>query len=165
MEENEVGVGIAGANLPVRRRAKVFREEIESETRERHLTCPPNVFPGTAVNASLITGLNGPTGLAVGAVPEPSPWSTMACGGVVLLGIMLRNKHRIPSGQRYRVWRFARLRSPGRTSALRKLQGHANLNTRAGRSEDKPSRGRTLIDRADSQIAEDPERVSTAQGC
>ena len=84
---------------------------------------------GTAVNASLITGLNGPTGLAVGAVPEPSPWSTMACGGVVLLGIMLRNKHRIPSGQRYRVWRFARLRSPGRTSALRKLQGHANLNT------------------------------------
>jgi hypothetical protein len=33
-----------GANLPVRRRAKVFREEIESETRERHLTRPSNVF-------------------------------------------------------------------------------------------------------------------------
>lgn len=49
---------------------------------------------GTAVNASLITGLNGPSGLAVGAVPEPSPWSIMACAGVVLLGIMLRNKHR-----------------------------------------------------------------------
>jgi hypothetical protein len=32
VKENEVGVGIAGANLRVRRWAKVFREEIESET-------------------------------------------------------------------------------------------------------------------------------------
>jgi hypothetical protein len=32
-----------GANLRVRRRAKVFREEIESETKERHLTRPSNV--------------------------------------------------------------------------------------------------------------------------
>jgi hypothetical protein len=44
VKENEVGVGIMGANLRVRRRAKVFREEIESETKERHLTRPSNVF-------------------------------------------------------------------------------------------------------------------------
>ena len=37
-------MGIAGANLRVRRRAKVFKDEIESETKERHLTCPPDVF-------------------------------------------------------------------------------------------------------------------------
>ena len=37
-------MGIVGANLRVRRRAKVFRDEIESETKERHLTCPPDVF-------------------------------------------------------------------------------------------------------------------------
>ncbi len=35
---------------------------------------------------------------------------------------------------------------------------------RAGRSENKPSR-EDLTDRSDSQIAEDPESVSTAQGC
>jgi hypothetical protein len=44
VKENEVGVGIMGANLRVRRRAKVFREEIESEAKERHLTRPSNVF-------------------------------------------------------------------------------------------------------------------------
>jgi len=37
-------MGIAGANLRVLRQAKVFREEVESETKEGHLTCPPNVL-------------------------------------------------------------------------------------------------------------------------
>ncbi|HTD15624.1 MAG TPA: hypothetical protein VK673_10610 [Chthoniobacterales bacterium] len=54
---------------------------------------------GAAINAAFIpTGgaLVGPTGLAVvQTVPEPSPWSMIAVGGVVLLGIMLRKKHGI----------------------------------------------------------------------
>jgi hypothetical protein len=32
---------------------------------------------------------------ALPAVPEPSPWSMIAVGGVALVGIMLRKKHRI----------------------------------------------------------------------
>ena len=40
----------------------------------------------------------------------------------------------------------------------------AGAKYRAGRSGEKPSRG-ILTDRSDSQIAEDPESVSTAQGC
>ena len=41
-----------------------------------------------------IMGLNRPTGLLVASVPEPSTWSMIAVGGVALLGIMLRKKHR-----------------------------------------------------------------------
>ena len=34
--------------------------------------------------------------ITIGApVPEPSPWSMIAVGGVALVGIMLRKKHRI----------------------------------------------------------------------
>ena len=44
---------MAGANLRVRRRAKVFREETESETKERHLTCPPNVCDSQWLSKSL----------------------------------------------------------------------------------------------------------------
>jgi hypothetical protein len=40
----------------------------------------------------------------------------------------------------------------------------AGAKYRAGRLGEKPSRG-ILTDRSDSQIAEDPESVSTAQGC
>ena len=40
----------------------------------------------------------------------------------------------------------------------------AGAKYRAGRSGEKPSRG-ILTDRSDSQIAEDPEGISTAQGC
>jgi hypothetical protein len=36
-----------------------------------------------------------PYGLAVASVPEPSAWSMIAVGGVALLGIVLRKKHRI----------------------------------------------------------------------
>jgi PEP-CTERM motif len=46
------------------------------------------------INANFITGLYGPDGLAIGSVPEPSTWSMIAVGGVALLGIMLRKKHR-----------------------------------------------------------------------
>jgi len=49
---------------------------------------------GATINASLIKGLSGPGGLAVGSVPEPSPWSMIAIGGVALLGIMHWKKHR-----------------------------------------------------------------------
>ena len=50
---------------------------------------------GAAINANFITGLQSPAGLVVAPVPEPSPWSMIAMGGVALLGIMLRKKHRI----------------------------------------------------------------------
>jgi hypothetical protein len=50
---------------------------------------------GAAINTNFITGLNEPAGLAVATVPEPSPWSMIAVGGVALLGIMLRKNHRI----------------------------------------------------------------------
>ena len=43
-------------------------------------------------NANFITGLTEPVGLAV--VPEPSTWAMLAMGGVALLGIMHRKKHR-----------------------------------------------------------------------
>lgn len=49
---------------------------------------------GAAINASFITGVGGPFGLAVASVPEPSPWSMIAVGGVALLGMMLRRKRR-----------------------------------------------------------------------
>ncbi len=42
-ERKRVGVGIAGANPSSSEAGEGFREEIESETKERHLTCPPNV--------------------------------------------------------------------------------------------------------------------------
>ena len=45
---------------------------------------------GAAINASFITGLTNPSGLAVASVPEPSTWSMIAVAGVALLGIMLR---------------------------------------------------------------------------
>jgi hypothetical protein len=54
-----------------------------------------NATTGAAINANLITGLTNPYGLAVAPVPEPSAWSMIAAvGGVALLGIMLRKKHR-----------------------------------------------------------------------
>ena len=50
---------------------------------------------GAPINADFITGLNDPVGLLVAPVPEPSPWSMIAAGGVALLAIMLRKKHGI----------------------------------------------------------------------
>jgi hypothetical protein len=50
---------------------------------------------GDPINLSFITGLNFPQALAVASVPEPSAWSMITVGGVALLGIMLRKKHRI----------------------------------------------------------------------
>ena len=47
-----------------------------------------------AINPNFVTGLDQPTGLAVASVPEPSPWSMIAVGGVALLGIMLRKRRR-----------------------------------------------------------------------
>jgi sugar lactone lactonase YvrE len=47
---------------------------------------------GAAINATFITGLPAPYGLAVASVPEPSPWSMVAVGGVALLGITLRKR-------------------------------------------------------------------------
>jgi hypothetical protein len=41
------------------------------------------------------SGLNQPTGLLVASVPEPSTWSMIAVGGVALLAMMHRRKHRI----------------------------------------------------------------------
>ena len=49
---------------------------------------------GSAINANFIQGLTEPVALAVTPVPEPSPWSMIALGGVALLGIMYRKKRR-----------------------------------------------------------------------
>ena len=60
---------------------------------------------GTAINASFITGRGLSLALAVSGnnlfvatnattVPEPSTWSMIAMGGVALLRIMDRKKHR-----------------------------------------------------------------------
>ena len=49
---------------------------------------------GAAFNADFITGLSFPTSLAVSSVPEPSASSMIAVGGVALLGMMHRKKHR-----------------------------------------------------------------------
>jgi hypothetical protein len=44
-----------------------------------------NATTGAAINANFITGLQSPAGLVVAPVPEPSPWSMIAMGGVALL--------------------------------------------------------------------------------
>jgi len=55
-----------------------------------------DVTTGGPINATFIGGFSAPVGLAVvSVVPEPSPWSMIAVGGVALLGIMHRKKHRI----------------------------------------------------------------------
>ncbi|HEX4085535.1 MAG TPA: PEP-CTERM sorting domain-containing protein, partial [Chthoniobacteraceae bacterium] len=41
---------------------------------------------GATVNASLITGLDAPQGIAVAAVPEPSTWAALIAG-IGILGI------------------------------------------------------------------------------
>jgi hypothetical protein len=89
VKENEVGVGIAGANLRVRRWAKVFREEIESETRERHLTCPPNVFLqflrwGYPAWWNFITAALETLSAALIVLPETRIWG-LALGAMVLI--------------------------------------------------------------------------------
>jgi hypothetical protein len=56
-----------------------------------------NLTTGT-FNSSLITGLNGPWGLAIASVPEPSAWSMIGVGGVALLGITLRKRRHIARG-------------------------------------------------------------------
>ena len=54
-----------------------------------------NATTGALINANVISiGLDGPGSLAVASVPEPSTWSMIAVGGVALLGIMHRKKHR-----------------------------------------------------------------------
>ena len=54
-----------------------------------------NATTGALINANFITGLNGAGFIAVASVPEPSPWSMVAVGGVALVGIILRKRHRI----------------------------------------------------------------------
>ena len=51
---------------------------------------------GTAINASFITGLNGPTYFAVlgGAIPEPSTYATLA--GLAALGFATFRRRRRP---------------------------------------------------------------------
>jgi hypothetical protein len=53
-----------------------------------------NATTGAAINANFITGLSDPTGLAAPPIPEPSAWSMIAMGGLALLGIMFRRRHR-----------------------------------------------------------------------
>ncbi len=53
-----------------------------------------NATTGALVNSDFVTGVGGPDGLAVGSVPEPSTWTMVAVGGVALLGMMLRKRHR-----------------------------------------------------------------------
>jgi len=50
---------------------------------------------GAIINANLITGLSAPEGIAIAPVPEPSTWSMIGVGGVALLAMMLRKRHRI----------------------------------------------------------------------
>jgi hypothetical protein len=50
------------------------------------------------VNSDFITRIEFPNGIAVASVPEPSAWSMIAVGGVALLGIMHRKKHRTAHG-------------------------------------------------------------------
>jgi len=52
-----------------------------------------NATTGAAINASFIKGLSNPSELAV--VPEPSALSMIAVGGVALLGVLLRRRHRV----------------------------------------------------------------------
>ena len=54
-----------------------------------------NATTGAVINASFLAALDYPQGLAVASVPEPSPWSMIAVGGVALLGLMLRRRHRL----------------------------------------------------------------------
>jgi hypothetical protein len=62
---------------------------------------------GTAINASLITGLSGPWDFAIPAstapVPEPSTLSMMAVAGVALLGVMRRRKCRTSEPTFFRI--------------------------------------------------------------
>ena len=55
----------------------------------------------------------------------------------------------------------------GKTERDRRLAGNYQKTLNSVRADRVKNRaGRTLLtDRSDSQIAEDPERVSTAQGC
>ncbi len=54
-----------------------------------------NATTGALIKANFITGLNGAGFIAVASVPEPPPWSMVAVGGVALVGMMHRRKHRI----------------------------------------------------------------------
>jgi hypothetical protein len=55
-----------------------------------------NATTGAVNNAAFISGLSTSSinGIAVASVPEPSTWSMIAVGGVALLGMMHRKKHR-----------------------------------------------------------------------
>jgi hypothetical protein len=53
-----------------------------------------SAITGNPINPGLIPVPNGPIGLAIITVPEPSTWSMIGVGGVALLGIMARKKHR-----------------------------------------------------------------------
>jgi hypothetical protein len=73
---------------------KLFVANEGSDTVGNNTVGKYNAATGAAINPSFITGLSDPAGLAVAPVPEPSTWSMIAVGGVALLGIMRRKKHR-----------------------------------------------------------------------
>lgn len=81
-ETEPIALALSGNNLFVPNHNNTVFDEYNAST-ER------------LIKADFITGLSGAVGLAVTPVPEPSTWSMIAVGGVVLLGIMLRKKHRI----------------------------------------------------------------------
>jgi hypothetical protein len=81
-EASAAGLALSGNDLFVANQSGTTVGEYDATT-------------GAAINANFLTGLNLPAGLLVASVPEPSPWSMIAVGGVALLGIMHRKKHRI----------------------------------------------------------------------
>jgi WD40 repeat protein len=82
-----VGLALSGNDLFVSRQGAVTPGTVSEY----------NATTGALIAANFVPPLATPifaNGIAVASVPEPSTWSMIAIGGVALLGMMLRKKHR-----------------------------------------------------------------------